>query len=218
MELVEVQKRYGNLAESNCCLSCGSAINYSEPKKGEICIDLGSGRGTDAIRMAELVGIEGHVYGIDVTQEMIEKARKTAAKLGTDNVEFIHSILDKINLKDGIADLIISNCTINHVLDKTAVWKEIFRLLKDGGRFVISDIYSTEDVPEKYHNDPVAVSECWGGAITKEEYLGIIDESGFSNIKILEESEPYKKGEISVASFTIYGKKQLQKCCCNCLD
>jgi arsenite methyltransferase len=214
MELVEIQKRYGNLAEDSCCLSCGGAINYSQPKTGEVCIDLGSGRGTDAIRLAEEVGKDGFVYGIDVTPEMISKAKKTAEKLRITNIEFKQSILEKIELKDGLADLIISNCTINHVADKPKVWSEIFRLLKDGGRFVISDIYSLEVVPEKYHNDPVAVSECWGGAITKEEYLDIIDKTGFSNIKILEESEPYKKGEIKVASFTLFGKKQIQKCCC----
>jgi arsenite methyltransferase len=212
----EVNKRYNNLAEENCCLSCGGAINFSNPQTGEVCIDLGSGRGTDVLRIAEIVGENGFVYGIDISEKMILKARQTAENLGTKNVEFIQCELENIELKNNLADLIISNCTINHAKDKQAVWNEIFRLLKPGGRFVISDIYSLDKVPEKYQNDPVAVSECWAGAILKEEYIKILNIANFKNISILEESKPYPKGKILVASFTISGIKSTPCCSCNC--
>lgn len=207
MSLVEINKRYSALAQSDCCLSCGGAINYSEVKSGEICIDLGSGRGTDVIRLAETVGKDGHVYGVDISEGMIEKANRTKAQLGISNASFIHCPLEKIALKDKIADLIISNCTINHVTDKQAVWNEIYRLLKQGGRFVISDIYSLSPVPEEYHNDPVAIAECWAGSVTRNEYLKQIEQAGFSTFNILEESQPYGKGKIMVSSWTIAGTK-----------
>lgn len=203
MALIEIDKRYSQLAETACCLSCGGAINYSQPKSGEICVDLGSGRGTDVLRMAEDVGETGFVYGIDISDGMLEKARKNAAKFDVANVKFIKSQLEVIPLEANSVDLLISNCTINHASDKNAVWNEIFRILKVGGRFVVSDIYSTEPVPNEYHNDPVAVSECWAGAITKEEYFEILNKAEFSNVQILEESAPYSKGKINVCSFTI---------------
>lgn len=179
MNTVEINNRYTVLAEDTCCLSCGGAVNKSQAKKGEICIDLGSGRGTDVLRLAEEVGETGFAYGIDVTDGMIQKAEATALKMGVENVKFIKSDLENIELPDETAHLIISNCTLNHVANKTAVWKEIYRLLKNGGRFVISDIYSSEEVPAEYANDPAAVAECWAGAIPKEEYLEIIKSVGF---------------------------------------
>ena len=144
---------------------------------------------------------------------MIQKAEKTAAKLGVENVKFILSDLENIQLEDDVANLIISNCTLNHVANKTKVWKEIYRLLKNGGRFVISDIYSMQPVPEEYATDPVAISECWAGSIPKEEYLQIIKKAGFKKINILEESKPYPKGKIDVASFTISATKDEFSCC-----
>lgn len=207
MSLVEINKRYNELAASDCCLSCGGALNYAKARPGEFCVDLGSGRGTDAIRLAESVGPEGRVIGIDISEGMIEKASGTAERLGITNAGFIHSNLEKILLKDDMADLIISNCTINHASDKQGVWNEIFRILKKGGRFVISDIYSTRPVPIEYKNDPVAIAECWAGSVTRDEYIRQIENAGFSTIQILEESAPYDKGKIQVASWTITGKK-----------
>jgi len=158
MDYKEIDKRYSDLADSGCCLSCGGAINYCNASGGETCVDLGSGRGTDVLRLAETVGNKGFVYGIDISQGMLQKARDTATRLGITNVEFINSSLEKINLADNITDLVISNCTINHSPDKQAVWNEVFRILKKGGRFVVSDIYSVNPIPEEYRNDPVAVS------------------------------------------------------------
>lgn len=213
MNTAEIDKRYSDLAETECCLSCGGAINYSDVKEEDICLDLGSGRGTDVIRLAEKVGKKGFVYGIDVSEGMIKKAERYAEKLGVKNVKFIKSDLEELSLKDDSINLIISNCTINHVKDKIKLWKEIYRILKPNGRFVISDIYSTREVPDKYKNNPVAVSECWAGSVTKVEYLKTLNECGFANIKILEESKPYEKGKIKVASFTIAGMKK-STCCC----
>ena len=146
MGYTEINKRYSELAESTCCLSCGGAMNYSEPRPGEVCVDLGSGRGTDALRLSESVGKDGFVYGIDISDGMIHKAAATASRLGITNVRFIQSPLEKIGLEDNKADLVISNCTINHASDKQTTWNEIFRILRKGGRFVISDIYATEAI------------------------------------------------------------------------
>src|SRR5512136_1352253 len=125
MTYTEIDKRYTQLAESSCCLSCGGAINFSNVTGGEVCVDLGSGRGTDVIRLSETVGANGFVYGIDISDGMIKKAANTAKQLGVTNVHFIQSPLEKIELKDNIADLVISNCTINHADDKQTVWNEI---------------------------------------------------------------------------------------------
>jgi len=207
MDYPEIDKRYSGLAESTCCLSCGGAISYSEVAEGEICVDLGSGRGTDVLRLAETVGNHGFVYGIDISEGMLQKARNTANWLGILNVEFINSSLEKINLADGIADLVISNCTINHSSDKQAVWNEVFRILRKGGRFVVSDIYSVNPIPEEYKNDPVAVSECWAGSVTRYEYLEQLRKAGFSSLQVIEESAPYEKGKVIVSSWTISGQK-----------
>ena len=211
----EINKRYTELAESSCCLSCGGAINYSSAQPGEVCVDLGSGRGTDVLRLAENVGNDGFVYGIDISDGMIEKARNTAGRLGITNAEFIHSPLEKIRLGDNIADIVISNCTINHASDKQSVWNEVFRILKKGGRFVVSDIYATSPVPEEYRTDPVAIAECWAGSVTRAEYLEQLSAAGFSSVKIIEESAPYEKGKVLVSSWTIAGEKPYSNCNCN---
>jgi ubiquinone/menaquinone biosynthesis C-methylase UbiE len=137
MNYKEINERYSQLSETSCCLSCGGAINYAAVKIGDVCIDLGSGRGTDVIRLAEMSGHEGKAYGIDISDGMIKKSSHTAGMLGIRNVDFIRSPLENISLKDETADVIISNCTINHSSNKQQVWNEIFRLLKKGGRFII---------------------------------------------------------------------------------
>jgi arsenite methyltransferase len=213
MNTFEIAGRYTALANDTCCLSCGGAADKSEAKPNEVCIDLGSGRGTDVLRLAEEVGEGGFVYGIDVTEEMIRKATSTATKIGIENVKFIQADLEQIPLVNEIANLIISNCTLNHVSNKSRVWSEIYRLLKNGGRFVISDIYSSEPVPEEYANDPEAVAECWAGSIPKLEYIDIIKKAGFKDFQILEESQPYPKGKIEVSSFTITATKDEFSCC-----
>lgn len=213
MNTIEIAGRYAALANDTCCLSCGGAAEKSEAKPGEVCIDLGSGRGTDVLRLAEEVGEGGFVYGVDVTEEMVRKATTTASKMGVENVKFVLADLEQIPLESNIAHLIISNCTLNHVSNKSKVWNEIYRLLKNGGRFVISDIFSSAPVPSEYANDPAAVAECWAGSITKEEYLAIVKNTGFKDFRIMEESQPYSKGKIQVSSFTITAVKDEFSCC-----
>ena len=207
MDFSAINIRYDELAATQCCLSCGGAINFAKASPGEVCVDMGSGRGTDVLRMADQVGESGFVYGIDISEGMIEKARQNAAKFEKGNVSFVHCELEKIELDDGIADLVISNCTINHAADKEAVWSEVYRILKKGGRFVVSDIYATSPISELYHSDPVAVAQCWAGAVTREEYLNTLQTKGFTGIEIIEESKPYIKGKAEVASLTIKGWK-----------
>jgi arsenite methyltransferase len=213
MDIQEINKRYSGLAESDCCLSCGGAMDYAVPAPGEVCVDLGSGRGTDVLRMADQVGQSGFVFGIDVADGMLEKARKNAEKLEVKNVSFIHSELEKLDLPDHTADLVISNCTLNHAAEKQIVWNEIYRILKKGGRFVVSDIYATSPIPEEYRSDPAAIAECWAGAVTRDEYMRHLATAGFTSVEVIEESVPYRKGKAEVASFTIAGKKA-KGCCC----
>ncbi len=214
MEIKEINSRYSELAESDCCLSCGGAINYAIPMPGEVCVDLGSGRGNDVLRMADKVGETGFVFGIDVADGMLEKARRNADKLGVTNVLFVRSELEKLEMQDKTADLVISNCTLNHAADKQTVWNEIYRILKKGGRFVVSDIYATEPIPDEYRNDPVAIAECWAGAVTRAEYMEHLSKAGFASVEIIEESAPYQKGKAVVASFTIAGKRAAGCSCC----
>ena len=206
-----INTQYSELAESSCCLSCGAALSHCAPEPDEVGVDLGSGRGNDVLRIAEIVGEQGFAYGVDIAEGMLESARSKAERLGVHNAGFVKSELEKIDLDDEVADFIISNCTINHARDKQAVWKQIFRILKPGGRFVVSDIYTTAEVPEKHRNDPALVAECWAGAATRDEYLQTLLRAGFVNIEIIEESLPYDKGKIRVASITLAGKKPAEE-------
>lgn len=210
-----INVRYSELAQTSCCLSCGGAINHSNARSGEKCVDLGSGRGTDVLRLAEMVGPDGFVYGIDISDGMLGKARRRAEQLGFINVSFEKASLENLPFESSSIDLVISNCTINHADDKQQVWQEVHRILADGGRFVVSDIYATTPVPAEYRNDPEAVAECWAGSVTRKEYIEQLRLAGFSEVQILEESEPYPKGSIEVVSWTILGQKAPSKRC-NC--
>lgn len=208
LNVASINERYTNLSETTCCLSCGGAINHAVVQPGEVCLDLGSGRGNDVIRMAEEAGENGFAYGIDLSDGMVKKARTNLDKFGVTNAEIIQSEMESLPLNDNSVNVTISNCTINHSSNKEGVWSEVFRVLKPGGRFVVSDIYATAPIADEYRNDPQAVAECWAGAVTRAEYLTMLEETGFTNIKILEESEPYAKGMAEVASFTVYGEKE----------
>lgn len=202
-----INERYTSLSETSCCLSCGGAINHAKPQPGETCVDLGSGRGNDVIRLAEEVGENGFVFGIDISEGMIAKANATLEKFEVQNARILKAELESLPLRDDSIHLVTSNCTINHASDKPAVWSEVYRILKSGGRFVVSDIYAVQPIAEKYRNDPAAVAECWAGSVTRAEYLTMLEKAGFNDIKIFEESEPYAKGQAEVASFTISGRK-----------
>ncbi|MCF7940141.1 MAG: methyltransferase domain-containing protein [Spirochaetia bacterium] len=210
-----INVRYSELAESSCCLSCGGAINHSKASAGEVCVDLGSGRGHDVLRLAETVGPEGFVYGVDISDGMLQKAQKNAQKLEVTNVEFRKSDLEQLPLDRDSVNLLISNCTINHAKDKQQVWNEVYRVLLDGGRFVVSDIYSLQPVPDEYRDDPVAVAECWAGSVTRDVYAAQLEQAGFTDVTILEESDAYEKGAIEVVSWTILGYKNPKVCSCH---
>jgi len=137
---------------------------------------------------------------------MIAKAKSNLEKFEVVNAKIIKAELENLPLSNESVDLVISNCTINHAADKQAVWNEVYRILKPGGRFVVSDIYATAPIDDCYRNDPAAVAECWAGAVTKDEYITMLEETGFNEIIIYEESKPYAKGNAEVASLTISGK------------
>lgn len=202
-----IEARYSALAESSCCLSCGSAASLVAAASGQTCLDLGCGRGTDVIRLAQVVGPNGHAHGIDITDSMLDKARSTARKLGVTNASFWKADLAALPVPDASIDWVTSNCVLNHAADKPAVWREIARVLKPGGQFVISDIYALEPVPALYRDDPDAVAQCWAGAILKSEYLAAIAGAGLNNVTIMDESAPYEKGKIQVVSFTLSGTR-----------
>lgn len=210
----EIEVRYSGLATESCCLSCGGAVDHGKPAAGEFCVDLGSGRGTDVLRMADDVGPNGFVWGIDIADGMLDQARSTADRLGIANVRFEKSELEHLPIPSLSVDLVVSNCVLNHASDKPAVWAEIFRILKPGGRFAVSDIYSSLPVPEEFKNDPAAVAECWAGADTSKVYLKTVQNAGFHDLSIRDESDPYPKGSIEVSSFTLLGTKpKLRRCC-----
>jgi len=207
MIIEAINERYTSLSETSCCLSCGGAINHAKAQAGEVCVDLGSGRGNDVIRLAEEVGEKGYIFGIDISEGMIAKANANLEKFEVQNAKILKAELESLPLRNDSVNLVISNCTINHASDKPAVWREVYRILKQGGRFIVSDIYATQPIAEEYRNDPTAVAECWAGSVTRAEYLTMIEDAGFVEIKIFEESEPYAKGQAEVASWTISGIK-----------
>jgi ubiquinone/menaquinone biosynthesis C-methylase UbiE len=201
-----VQKRYTSLADGCGSLACGGALDFAAPAQGEVLLDLGSGRGRDVIRAARQVGPSGQAIGIDRTQAMIDKAvSATPPDLG--NVRFVCCDLAALALDSASADVVVSNCTINHAPDKTAVYREIHRVLKPGGRFVVSDIIAEQTLPESVRNDPEAWAACYGGALPEDEYFAAIVAAGFGKVELLAQTKPYEKGGVRIRSMTIRGYK-----------
>jgi ubiquinone/menaquinone biosynthesis C-methylase UbiE len=202
-----IQVRYAAEASTTCCLSCGGALDHADVRPGETLVDLGSGRGLDVLKSARLVGPAGRATGIDMTPAMIEVARSSAARLKIKNAQFLEAQIDSLPLPDSSVDVVISNCTINHASDKAKVYAEIYRILKPGGRFIVSDIIADSELPDHIRNDPEAIAACYGGAITEQQYIDAIAAGGFRNLEILEKSEPYPKGkdQVMVRSITLRG-------------
>lgn len=198
-----INVRYAKEAESCCSLSCGGALDHAAPAEGEVVVDLGSGRGNDVLKAARSVGSSGFAYGVDFTEKMLRVAEMNRQKLRIANASFLEGSIDKIPLEDGSVDAVISNCTINHARDKAAVYREIHRILKPGGRLVVSDILADRALPEEVVNDPEAWAACYGGAVVREEYFAAMAAGGFSQWEILEESAPYEKGGVMVLSVTV---------------
>ncbi|MDH4263263.1 MAG: methyltransferase domain-containing protein [Spirochaetia bacterium] len=200
-----IQTRYSQEAkEEESNLSCGSVLSWANLQANEIVVDLGCGKGNEVFKASKF---SHYVYGIDFTQEMIDKAKKYQHTNNVQNVEFINGTIDSVPLYDSIADVVISNCAINHSSDKSIVYSEIYRILKPGGRFIVSDIVSQVQLPEYISNDPQAIAQCYGGAITQNDYFLAIQQAGFTNIDILHNSLPYEKKGVLIRSITLKSVK-----------
>ncbi|MEM3725787.1 MAG: arsenite methyltransferase [Candidatus Bathyarchaeia archaeon] len=195
-------------------LGCGNPIAMASLKAEETVVDLGSGFGFDCFLAASKVGENGRVIGVDMTLEMVAKAGETARKNGYKNVEFILGDIEKLPIAQNIADIVISNCVINLSPDKEKVFKEAFRVLKPGGRLMISDIVLLKELPEAVKNSEELYVACVSGAVKREEYLKLIEEAGFTEVKVVQEqrfplecltNNPMVEG--AVLSITVYGKK-----------
>lgn len=171
---------------SNLGLGCGNPIAMASLAKGEVVLDLGSGAGFDCFLAAEKVGPEGKVIGIDMTPEMLEKARENARKGNFSNVEFRLGEIENLPAADGTIDVIISNCVINLAPDKDRVFSEAYRVLKQGGRIMVSDIVLTKELPNVIKNNMSAYVGCISGAIIKDDYLNAIKKAGFTDVKIID--------------------------------
>ncbi len=215
----------GYVEDADLGLGCGLPTQFAKIQKGDIVIDLGSGAGNDCFVARHETGVEGKVIGIDFTPSMIQKARENAEKLGYNNVEFREGDIDSMPVNNNVADVIVSNCVLNLVPNKPKVIREIFRVLKPGGHFSISDIVLVGNLPDALREDAEMYAGCVAGAIQKEEYLQHIKDAGFQNItlqkektiiipndilsKYLSEQEidNFNSGEIGIFSITVYAEK-----------
>ena len=170
-------------------LGCGIPTNFAQIKKGDHVLDLGSGAGNDCFVTRAIVGETGKVTGLDMTEQMIIKAKENCAKLKFENVEFILGDIEKMPFDNGIFNVVISNCVLNLVPDKLKAFSEIFRVLKQGGHFCVSDVVIKGKLPEDLKNDAEMYAGCVSGASEMDEYLGIIKKKGFSEITIHKQKE-----------------------------
>jgi SAM-dependent methyltransferase len=173
-------------AEANMGLSCGNPTAFASLRPGEVVVDLGCGGGLDVLLAAGKVGPTGRVVGIDMTPEMLERARANAAKRGASNVEFHQATIDKLPLADGSVDCVISNCVINLAPDKPAVFREIARVLKPGGRVAVSDIALKKELPPEVGNNLLAYIGCVAGAISFAEYENGLRAAGFGSVQLVD--------------------------------
>ena len=191
----DISKRIGYSEEelkivpegANLGLGCGNPVALASLKQGEIVLDLGAGAGFDCFLAANQVGKAGKVIGVDMTAEMIDKARENARKGSYENVEFRLGEIENLPVADNHADIIISNCVINLSPDKKRVFQEAFRVLKPGGRLMVSDIVLLKELPEEIKNSVAAYIGCLAGAVSKKDYLGAIQEAGFQETKVMDE-------------------------------
>ena len=176
---------------ANLGLGCGNPTAIASLKEGDIVLDLGSGAGFDVFLAAKKVGQSGKAIGVDMTDEMLEKARENAVRGGFTNVEFKKGDIENLPLNDSSIDVVISNCVINLAPDKAKVFAEIFRVLKTVGRLMVSDTVLIKELPERLKNDKDLLVGCVSGAILKEAYLKLLKEAGFSDITIHKETPAF---------------------------
>lgn len=216
--------------EADLKLGCGLPTEFAKIKLGDVVVDLGSGAGNDCFVARHETGENGKVIGIDFTEAMIEKARTNAEKLGFNNVEFRLGDIEKLPITANVADVVVSNCVMNLVPDKPKAFSEVYRVLKTGGHFSISDIVLTGELPEKIKNAAEMYAGCVASAIQKEDYLQIIKAAGFKNLVLQkekpiiiptdilkdylneEEIKTYNANKTSIFSITVYAEKE-ENCC-----
>lgn len=183
------EKDLKNVPESSIMgLGCGNPVALASLKEGETVLDLGSGGGIDVFLAARKVGVEGKVIGVDMTEEMIQKAKTTASKHGYENVEFRLGEIENLPVEDNSVDVIISNCVINLSTDKKKVFREAHRVLRPGGRIMISDLVTEGEMPEEIRKSFDAWACCVAGALEKNQYLNTIRSAGFQNVNIISET------------------------------
>ncbi len=175
-------------AGSNLGLGCGNPVALASLKAGEIVLDLGSGAGFDCFLAANQVGDQGRVIGVDMTPEMLEKARENARKINSKNVEFRLGEIENLPLADNSVDVVISNCVINLSPEKRRVFDEAYRVLKPGGRLMVSDIVLLRELPDALKNSIEAYVGCLSGAVLRDEYLEAIKAAGFKDVKVIDET------------------------------
>lgn len=227
-------KLEGYNADADLGLGCGLPTEFAKIKSGDTVIDLGSGAGNDAFVARKMTGEKGKVIGIDFTEAMITRARDNAEKLALNNVEFRQGDIEDMPVTSNKADVIVSNCVLNLVPNKHKVFSEVFRVLKPGGHFSISDIVLEGELPTKWKEVAELYAGCISGAIQKKEYLDIINEAGFTNIALQKEKaiiipdtilrnyltdievEEYKQGTTKITSITVYAEKPAkdERNCC----
>ena len=226
----EYDELNGYNPDADLGLGCGLPTNFARIKKGDTVVDLGSGAGNDCFVARAETGETGKVIGIDFTEAMIEKARTNAEKLGFNNVEFRQGDIEKIPMTANVADVVVSNCVMNLVPDKPKAFSEVYRILKPSGHFSISDIVLVGELPEKIKSAAEMYAGCVASAIQKEDYLKIIENSGFKNISLQKEKaiivpddilknylneqeiDEYKNSNSKIFSITVYAEKG-ENCC-----
>lgn len=227
----DYSKLEGYVKDADLGLGCGLPTEFAQIKEGDTVVDLGSGAGNDCFVARSVTGPSGKVIGVDFTERMVEKARTNAEKLKLNNVEFRHGDIEKIPITSNVADVVVSNCVMNLVPDKQKAFSETFRILKEGGHFSISDIVLVGNLPESLKKSAEMYAGCVSGAIGKTEYLQIVKDAGFKNIKIQKERkielpaeilnqylspgemEQYKADGLGVYSITVYAEKNTTPCC-----
>jgi arsenite methyltransferase len=230
----DYSKLEGYNPDADLGLGCGLPTEFAKMKKGDTVIDLGSGAGNDCFIARSIVGEAGKVIGIDFTEKMISKARANAEKLQFHNVEFRQGDIDSMPVTSNVADVIVSNCVLNLVPNKHKVFSEIFRVLKPGGHFSISDIVLEGELPANWKYVAELYAGCITGAIQKKDYLQAIEEAGFTGITLQKEKEiflpddllgnyfsaeeiaAYKAGNNRIKSITVYADKPAkdERNCC----
>lgn len=223
-------EKEGYVPEADLQLGCGIPTDVAEISLGQTVVDLGSGAGNDCFVARRIVGDDGLVIGVDMTREMIDKAKENCVKTGYKNVKFRLGDIEDLPITANKADVVISNCVLNLVPDKYAAFNEIIRVLKPGGHFAISDVVLEGIIPEPLKEQAELYAGCISGAVSLKEYLSIIEKTGFQNIGVRkrkrielpeslvkdilnpDEYRLYKDAEIGIYSVTVYAEKP--DCCC----